>query len=303
MQIKDRVALVTGAASGIGEAVVRELARRGVRAVILVDRSDRVFALAPSGLTTPLETWLGMGYFGVQVFADFAGYSAIAIGLASLMGLRFPRNFLYPFLARGPTEFWSRWHVTLSTWLRDYLYVPLGGNRRGRARTYVNLMITMVLAGVWHGAAWTVIAWGGLHGLGMCVDRALRRRRPADWPVDAPRGVAGLGLRALQILAFQVFLHTGWTLFRAPDFATTAALLERLWVAPFREGLGLHRLGDLRFLVLVAPVVLMHAVRALNEWYGVRERSIQRVVAAALMLVALVLLRRDVAQDFFYFQF
>ena len=115
----------------------------------------------------------------MQIFADFSGYTNIAIGVALLLGFQFPQNFNSPYTAVSLQDFWRRWHMTLSRWLRDYLYIPLGGNRKGRLVTYRNLMITMLLGGLWHGAAWTFVIWGGIHGVGLAVERFARDRRVA----------------------------------------------------------------------------------------------------------------------------
>src|SRR5262249_44413911 len=119
----------------------------------LASSIDRVFSAPQAASST--EAWLGTLYFSVQIFGDFAGYTMIARGLAKLMGFELTPNFDYPYLARGFSDFWRRWHMSLSSWLRDYVYIPLGGNRSGRLRTYRNLMVTMLLGGLWHGAAWT----------------------------------------------------------------------------------------------------------------------------------------------------
>ena len=123
------------------------------------------------------EALLGVYAYAIQIYADFSGYTDIAIGLALLLGFRFPQNFDAPYTAASLQDFWRRWHMTLSRWLRDYLYISLGGNRRGRARTYANLIITMLLGGLWHGAAWTFVVWGLLHGVGLAVERWLDERR------------------------------------------------------------------------------------------------------------------------------
>jgi alginate O-acetyltransferase complex protein AlgI len=269
---------------------------------------DRIFKAGAAGTIPPATMWLGLVYSGCQVFADFGGYSAIAIGLASLMGLRFPANFVYPYLARSPSEFWVRWHITLSTWIRDYIYLPLGGNRKGEARAYVNSVITMTLAGLWHGAAWTYVLWGFYHGIGVAVERLARRitgaRRDRRWPREAPRGVSSFLWRVGGILLCNVFIHTSWTFFRAPDLAATGRMLRLLYVAPFEQGLGLAQaFNQPRYLLVVLPVFLMHFVRALREWTGWKERPMHRVVAAAVMLLLLLVVRRGDVQDFVYFQF
>ncbi|MCP4091897.1 MAG: MBOAT family protein, partial [Planctomycetes bacterium] len=131
------------------------------------------------------QTWIAVTSFGVQIYADFAGYSRIAIGLALLMGIRFPKTFNYPYISQSLSEFWTRWNIPLSQWLWDYIYVSLGGNRKGAGRVYVNLMITMLLGGLWHGAAWTYFVWGLWHGMGLAIERVLgwntfRTDKPKD---------------------------------------------------------------------------------------------------------------------------
>ena len=123
-----------------------------------------------------LDAWVATLAFSGQIFCDFAGYSTTAIGVAMCLGFAMPDNFRFPYAAVGFSDFWRRWHITLSSWLRDYLYIPLGGNRHGPARTYTALMGTMLLGGLWHGAAWTFVVWGGLHGLYLAVERWLTRR-------------------------------------------------------------------------------------------------------------------------------
>src|SRR3954468_15421158 len=132
---------------------------------------DDVFA-APNSHSS-LEVLIAIYGYAVQIFADFCGYTNIAIGIALLLGFEFPQNFASPYTAVSLQDFWRRWHMTLSRWLRDYLYIPLGGNRKGRVLTYRNLMLTMLLGGLWHGAAWTFVVWGGIHGAGLALERAL----------------------------------------------------------------------------------------------------------------------------------
>jgi alginate O-acetyltransferase complex protein AlgI len=141
---------------------------------LLAPVSDAVFG-APQTPQT-LDAWLGTLAFSGQIFCDFAGYTTTAIGIALTFGFSLPDNFRYPYAAIGFSDFWRRWHISLSSWLRDYLYVPLGGNRKGTGRTYINLMLTMLLGGLWHGAAWTFVIWGGLHGIYLMAERFLTGR-------------------------------------------------------------------------------------------------------------------------------
>jgi alginate O-acetyltransferase complex protein AlgI len=183
---------------------------------------ERVFE-APQRYSA-LETLAGIYGYTLQIYCDFSGLADIAIGAALLFGLRLPLNFDLPYRSINLQEFWRRWHISLSTWLRDYLYVPLGGNRRGAARTYANLIATMVLGGLWHGAGWTFLAWGGLHGAGLALTRAYQRVRSRLVPGRAPSTVGRL---AAGVLTFH-FVALCWVFFRAPDFGTAWAVLAKV---------------------------------------------------------------------------
>ena len=174
---------------------------------------DDVFA-APNRHSS-LEVLVAVYAYAVQIFADFCGYTNIAIGVALLLGFSFPQNFNGPYTAVSLQDFWRRWHMTLSRWLRDYLYIPLGGNRKGRLMTYRNLMLTMLLGGLWHGAAWTFVVWGGIHGAGLCFERAFGTVR-SRW----------LG----RLLTFHVVCFA-WIFFRADSFARAGQVIERLFTA------------------------------------------------------------------------
>ena len=170
-----------------------------------------------------LDAWIATLAFSGQIFCDFAGYSTTAIGVAMCLGFAMPDNFRFPYAAVGFTDFWRRWHITLSSWLRDYLYIPLGGSRRGAARTCLALMTTMLLGGLWHGASWTFVAWGGLHGLYLVAERLLRARFAGYRP--GPAAFFGLGL-----LTFALVDLT-WVFFRAKDFATAWQILGGMFGA------------------------------------------------------------------------
>jgi D-alanyl-lipoteichoic acid acyltransferase DltB (MBOAT superfamily) len=178
------------------------------------------------GLHSAPEVLVGIWAYAVQIYCDFSGYTDIAIGCAMLLGFRFPENFNAPYTARSLQDFWRRWHMTLSFWLRDYLYIPLGGSQGGDAMLYRNLIITMVLGGLWHGAAFTFIAWGALHGVGQCAGHWRRRRRvAAGLPAQSDRPLAV----AWQRLATFQYVCLGWVFFRATGFGNAFAVLGRLF--------------------------------------------------------------------------
>jgi D-alanyl-lipoteichoic acid acyltransferase DltB (MBOAT superfamily) len=189
---------------------------------------DPVFA-DPGNFAGP-DLLLATYAYAVQIYCDFSAYTDIAIALAALCGFCFPRNFNQPYRALRLREFWQRWHISLSTWLRDYLYKPLGGNRHGRLRTYRNLMITMLLGGIWHGAAWKFVMWGALHGGGLAVERMLR-----PWIGQRPVSTAG------KILSWLIVFHfvcLAWIFFRAEDFTVAGVFVSRLaqgWREPIQQ--------------------------------------------------------------------
>ncbi|MGE5597347.1 MAG: MBOAT family O-acyltransferase [Hyphomicrobiales bacterium] len=187
--------------------------------------ADPVFGL-PSEHSS-LEILFGIYGYAIQIYADFSGYTDIAIGCALLLGIRFPQNFDAPYRATSLQDFWRRWHITLSRWLRDYLYIPLGGNRKGNFATARNVVLTMLLGGLWHGAAWTFVLWGGLHGAGMVIERGFRAafRRVTSGP--APR--------VQTVLAWFVTFHVvclAWVFFRAESVDVAFELLTRLVTEP-----------------------------------------------------------------------
>ncbi|MBM3670825.1 MAG: MBOAT family protein [Actinobacteria bacterium] len=200
------------------------LFKKLVIADVLAKMVDPVFASPGrhSGLTVLVAVYA----FSVQIYADFSGYTDMAIGLALLLGFRFPQNFDSPYTATSVQDFWRRWHMTLSRWLRDYLYVPLGGNRRGNVRMYRNLMLTMLIGGLWHGAAWTFIVWGAIHGLFLCIDHHRHNRRIAKLLpelLDTPRRRFVRRLVTFHIVAF------AWIFFRAESFERAGDVIGRLF--------------------------------------------------------------------------
>ena len=182
---------------------------------------DEVFA-AP-GNHSSLEILIAIYAYAVQIYADFSGYTDIAIGIALLLGFKFPQNFDSPYAAVSIQDFWRRWHMTLSRWLRDYVYIPLGGNRGTELLTYRNLMLTMLIGGLWHGAGWTFVAWGAIHGVGLCVER-YRRTRPG---FVEPRSTPGRRLRQ-RLLTFHVVCFA-WIFFRADSFEVAWQMIEGLF--------------------------------------------------------------------------
>lgn len=262
---------------------------------LLAPVSDRVFGAAQA--LPALDAWMGTLAFSGQIFSDFAGYTTCAIGVALMLGFSLPDNFRYPYAAIGFSDFWRRWHISLSSWLRDYLYIPLGGNQRGAGRTYVNLMLTMLLGGLWHGAAWTFVVWGGLHGLYLAAERWLRPRlgHLALW-----RSIGG---KVFLALLTYFLVNITWVFFRAQDFATARRMLaSMLGFAGGKPLLTTWQLGSAATVVVLMLAVHWHMRhRMLHE---VVERLPAAVVGLAwgAMLWA-ILATQGGGNAFIYFQF
>ena len=229
--------------------------------------------------------------FAGQIYCDFSGYTDMAIGLALLLGYQLPQNFNRPYLARSLRDFWRRWHMTLSRWLRDYLYIPLGGNRGVRLRTYRNLMITMLLGGLWHGAAWTFLLWGGIHGAALSAERFARERL----------GGFRLPAWAAWLVTFHV-VCVAWVFFRAPDLDTAFGVLG---------GLGLSGPAPLVTLPLVFLMVAAVAIQAVPRgwWRDAEAWLVARPVALQGLMVGAVIVAADAAvgqqgvAPFIYYRF
>ena len=274
------------------EDALARIAMGFVKKVVLADTLgeyvDQVFGHA--GVLGGWNALLATYAYAFQIYFDFSGYSDIAIGVAQLFGVRLPENFARPYLAASPREFWQRWHISLSTWLRDYLYVPLGGNRRGGARTYVNLLLTMLLGGLWHGAAWNFVAWGGFHGVLLVLERmAGPGREAAAGPLRTWVGRAG---------TFHL-VCAGWILFRAPTLGDAWAVFTSL-----ADGTFVVTPEAVRALGVLALAMLAHAGRSAARWRSDQvARPPLRQGAVYGALIILVLLFSPGTGRFIYFQF
>jgi alginate O-acetyltransferase complex protein AlgI len=236
------------------------------------------------------DHWAVAFLYYCQIYSDFAGYSLMALGMARLLGYRLPANFRSPMRAGTLQEFWQRWHITLSHWLRDYLYIPLGGGRASAPRVAVNVLVTMLLGGLWHGAAWTFVIWGGMHGLGLVVERVLGRRqvRTRTW------SWAGWWL------VTQVWVTLAWVFFRAPTLAQAGAFLRNMVVpSPHPFQLASPLVG----LWICALPVLLHQLAPLLIWKVNRRRLPQALGLMTAVLLVLNVVVVSPAKVFIYFKF
>jgi alginate O-acetyltransferase complex protein AlgI len=270
----------------------------------------------------PLDAWMGVLAFSGQIFFDFAGYSSCAIGVASCLGFILPENFLYPYAAIGFSDFWRRWHITLSAWLRDYLYIPLGGNRKGALRTYVNLMITMLLGGLWHGANWTFVVWGALHGLYLWIEKwlgDLKSRGLLVLPVAikekesiltqgyymAPRFLKKIKSSNFHLAMLTFFLvNVTWVFFRSADFTTAWRLLSSMFGIVRNGAVILTTLSIIKVTVITILLIACHWTMRNTRVLTVAYKQKWWVLGAGwgVMLILLVLSQQS-GSSFIYFQF
>jgi len=264
-------------------------AKKILFADVLGSYVDVVYAGEP-GAPTGLGVILAIYAYAFQIYFDFSGYTDIALGLAQLFGLRLPENFDRPYLSASPREFWQRWHISLSTWLRDYLYVSLGGNRGSTGRTYLNLLLTMVLGGLWHGAAWTFVAWGAFHGGLLALHRAVAGRHGSR----APR--TPLWVRQLATFHLVCF---GWVLFRSPSLPAVRDLLLRM--RPFTSELTPDAARTLFVLALAIVLHRRGSAQRFREGFT-RLPAVAQGVSYAVLVILLFVVSPATAR-FIYFQF
>jgi alginate O-acetyltransferase complex protein AlgI len=262
--------------------------------VILADAvaplAEAVFGLPQPGLA---DAWLGVLAYTMQIYFDFSAYSDMAVGLGLFFGFRFPQNFNSPYMAVSITDFWRRWHMSLSTWLRDYLYIPLGGNRLGPARTYINLLLTMLLGGLWHGANWTFLIWGGFHGAWLAIERARGGRL---WGVGTPVWV--------QRLTTFLLVMVGWVYFRCASVGQAHDVLGGLVGAHGLASRLPGGLGEWKLALAALPLCLGLAWFAPNTWQLRWSAGLRSIVALLLLFVLCVaVLLVNSSSPFLYFQF
>ena len=310
-QVKDAIRkpdiTVESFAKGI-ERFITGLAKKAIIANTLGEVADRIFEISPTGLSSSVA-WLGAVLYTLQIFFDFAGYTDMAIGLGRMFGFTFCENFNYPYISRSITEFWRRWHISLSSWFRDYLYIPLGGNRRGNV--YLNLLIVFIATGIWHGAAWGFIVWGLWHGMFMLAERALRGKKA---PFAIPAAAASFLKWAYTILAVTL----GWVLFKIEDLPEALSFIK----AMFGIGTGGYTAFSVRFFLntrllfflIVAVLACVPWAQVLPGRVGARMalfcesdmkayRITRHICLIVLLIISFIFIVNSTYSPFIYFQF
>jgi alginate O-acetyltransferase complex protein AlgI len=290
-QLKDRRHSTDLFASGV-QLFILGLAKK----VLLANPWGRVADLAFSANSlNSVDAWFGAVAYAFQLYFDFSGYSDMAVGLARMFGFHFPRNFDAPYRATSITDFWRRWHISLSTFLRDYLYKPLGGNRRGSTRTYANLLVVMVLGGLWHGAGWTFVVWGAYHGLLLAFERSPFGKKSLD---ACPK--------VLRILVTLVLVMIGWVVFRAASLPDAIHYLSVMF--SFSEPDGYLNFLSAQFYtrghLLLLAISIFVVAQPRQAYDSSQTISWLKVIASLILLFAsLTALAGQAANPFIYFQF
>jgi alginate O-acetyltransferase complex protein AlgI len=305
-QLTRRTVNVERFAHGVNRFVAG-LGKKVLVANVLALPADKVFSIPSDQLTTPVA-WLGVICYTLQIYFDFSGYSDMAIGLAHMFGFKFMENFNYPYISRSIREFWRRWHISLSTWYRDYLYIPLGGNRCGNARVTFNLVLVFFLCGLWHGASWSFIFWGLYHGAFL----GLERTRMGKWIDGTWKPVAHI----YTILVFMV----GWVFFRADSLGQAGAFLKAMAGLSTGSGkewhVGLFLNPKVVLMICLGVIGSMPLIPWIRDWrHKVMERSPSLLVGPgidaavglmatpSILLLSCMSLASGTHNPFIYFQF
>ena len=309
--IKDALAHPSASIGEFAKGVERfivGLAKKAVIANTLGEVCDQIFDIAPQYMSVSVA-WLGALLYTLQIYFDFSGYTDMAIGLGHMFGFGYRENFNYPYISRSITEFWRRWHISLSNWFRDYLYIPLGGNRRGNV--YFNLLVVFIATGIWHGAAWGFLVWGLWHGLFMLIERAVRGR---DFPISVPAPVLSAFKWSYTMLAVML----GWVLFRIEDIVETLRYFKAMFGFD-RSGYTAFSVGyflDVRlvfFLVIavlacipwaqVMPVKISAHIANFAGSDKMLPRVTRHVCLIVLLVISFIFIVNSTYSPFIYFRF
>lgn len=293
-QIRNRKESLEFFSYGINRFVIG-LAKKVIIADILAGMADNIFNLYYSGIDMP-TAWIGAICYTFQIYYDFSGYSDMAIGLGYMFGFEFMENFNYPYISKSITEFWRRWHISLSTWFKEYLYIPLGGNRRGNI--YFNLFVVFLVTGIWHGAAWTFILWGLWHGFFILIERAIRNK---EWYINVPRTIKYIVTMLIVIL--------GWVLFRADNLEQAIGFIKTMF--------GFSKAIDITFeysyfinkkLVFWIVISILGAVPFANNNLKKYKKSknfevLSTIIISLLFIIPIIFVVNSTYSPFIYFQF
>ena len=262
----------------------------------LAPTADLVFGFEKGGLH-PFDAWIGVLAFSGQIFFDFSGYSTCAIGIAMCFGFFLPDNFKFPYAAIGFSDFWHRWHITLSTWLRDYLYIPLGGNRKTLLRTLINIMIVMLLGGLWHGASWTFVIWGGLHGIYLVIERLIRTYSPKTEEKSLISDI-------FAAIVTYIVVNATWVFFRAQDIKSAWLVLSSMFGFTSQKAIILPTVNIIQVSLTLLCLVFTHW-RLRNTSLESAMNNLSPTISTIFFagMLSMLVLAQGGGNAFIYFQF
>jgi len=293
-QIDNRQVTLAGANEGATRFIIG-LGKKVIIANLMAKTADEIFALNVLDVSTP-EAWGGIIAYTFQIYFDFSGYSDMAIGLGKMFGFKINENFNYPYIASSIKDFWRRWHISLSTWFKEYLYIPLGGNREGKLKTYRNLLIVFFMTGLWHGASWNFVVWGMWHGLFIVLEKIIPIEKFLRW-------------RPIQMIYTMIIVICGWVFFRANNLSYAVAYLKRMFV-PYKMDENLSFWTREFQIALLLAVVCCGIVSALYQqipWSKIWKQKIVNALRPAFcwmtLYLSILLLASNTYNPFIYFRF
>lgn len=295
-QLKNRRESLSQFSYGI-ERIIIGLAKKVIISDILGEITDKIFTLSKTGIDTP-TAWIGIICYTLQIYFDFSGYTDTAIGLANIFGFNFIENFNYPYISKSITEFWRRWHISLSTWFKEYLYIPLGGNRKGKLRTYLNLLIVFFSTGIWHGASFNYIVWGLWHGLFMIIERAIMKK---DWYIKLPNFI--------KVTCTLFIVMIGWVFFRADGLRDALNYLSIMFglksfdfiTFNFRYLLTFKLIAWIIFGVILSTPFIYNKLKKHENNIGFEFAK--TIILGILFIISIIFIVNSTYSPFIYFQF
>jgi alginate O-acetyltransferase complex protein AlgI len=319
-QLARRIVTADDFAEGVRRFIIG-LSKKVLIANVVAGPADRIFGM-PLAELSPAHAWLGVVCYTVQIYFDFSGYSDMAIGLGRMFGFRFPENFRWPYVATSVQSFWRRWHISLSTWFRDYLYIPLGGNRVSTTRRYVNLVVVFFLCGLWHGASWNFVIWGLWHGTFLVVERIASHRGDRERPTEtgaamSPRAAVRTGVPAWPIwphIYTLAVVMIGWVFFRADTLPDAIAFLKAMGgatlAAPTPYTVWWYLTPEVWLALAAGAIGSAPWVPALGGWMAARRPDVasglslmSSVTLLALLVLSIMSVAARTYNPFIYFRF
>ena len=277
--------------------IILGVIKKAIIADYIAQYNDLIFA-NPTGYTG-FESLMGVVGYTMQIYCDFSGYSDMAIGIALIMGFKLCPNFNFPYKSHNLTEFWRNWHISLSSWLRDYIYIPLGGNRKGTFRTYVNNFLTMLIGGLWHGADWKFVFWGAMHGVGLAIHKAFRPlldKIPNNWFV-----------KAISWMITMTIVSLLWVFFRADSWQESLLIIQNIFVDFRPDYIPVFASVRYIWLIMMAIIVISHALprrwyNVMSDWFVKSPWIIKLIIFVAVVQLVVQFMSEEVS-PFIYFQF